>query len=658
MCGIGGRLNFDGQKPVGRGALSRMMRVMQHRGPDGQGFYLGRGVGLGHVRLAIIDVDAGVQPMSNEDGTIWIVFNGEIYNFPELRTRLLKAGHVFRTRTDTEVVVHLYEEHGAACVTHLRGMFAFAIWDERKRRLLLVRDRVGIKPLYYYQSKDSLVFASELKGLLAMPDVQRLLHEDAIDTFWTYRFLPGCETLLRGIHKLLPGHLMVVEAGRRPVISQYWDLKFERCPGDMTLSTAAEQLTDMLQESVAQHMISDGPVGFLLSGGVDSSALVALAARQASTPLRTYTVGFREPGIVDERPYARLVAASLGTRHHETTFSADQFWSFLPRLVWHLEEPVCEAPAVALHFVSKQASEHVKVLLSGEGGDEAFGGYSTYPNMLALGHLQSRLGPLRNMTGAAARKAGALLRSERLVRYGALMPLRLDQHYWSRCGSPLARLGVDGKPVYCSDFRERIDESRAAQIARTLFSVVEREDTLSRMLYVDTKTWLADDLLVKADKVTMANSLELRVPLLDHRILEFAASLPPELKVKRRETKRVLRKAFATMLPAEVLRRKKAGFPLPYAGWLARELRERVQELLLDRNAFVLSIFDRRQVGMILDAHARQGSLQHQVFSLIVLELWHQCFLRATVHPTQATDSQALVRGTRRALTESGAAYE
>jgi asparagine synthase (glutamine-hydrolysing) len=645
MCGIGGRLNFNPHKPVGRDALIRMMGVLRHRGPDGDGFYVGRGVGLGHRRLAIIDVNSGTQPMSNEDGSVWIVFNGEIYNFMELRSRLLKRGHVFRTRCDTEVIVHLYEEHGPRCVDHLRGMFAFAIWDEKVQRLLLVRDRVGIKPLYYYQSKDSLVFASEVKALLTMPDVPRRLDEAVIDTLWTHRFLPGSETLLQGIRKLPPGHSMIAEPGRDPVITQYWDLSFERRGQVMTLSDAAEQLTAMLQETVRQHMIADGPVGFLLSGGVDSSAVVALGAQGTDAELRTYTVGFGGQDIVDERPFARLVARRLNTRHHETTFSAEEFWSSLPHLLWHLEEPICEAPAVALHFVSRLASEHVKVLLSGEGGDEAFAGYSTYPNMLALGRLQSQLGGLRKPVGALTYALGGLLRSERLVRYGSLLPLELEQHYWTRCGSPFSRLGVDAKPVYCREYRARIDAHRAGHTARALFSAVKQEDVLNRMLYVDTKTWLPDDLLVKADKITMANSVELRVPLLDHPILEFAASLPPQFKVRGRETKRVLRKSMGAMIPAEVLQRKKAGFPLPYARWLACELKERVRELLLDPQAFVLSVFDRKQVALMLDTHAKRRSLEHPVFSLIVLELWHRCFLQArALHPGPTAGPCSMVR--------------
>ena len=628
MCGICGKLNFDRQTPVDQGILRQMMAVMQHRGPDGQGVYVSESVGLGHVRLSIIDLDSGAQPMSNKDESVQIVFNGEIYNFQELRQGLLAKGHIFRTHSDTEVIIHLYEEYGPECVKHLRGMFAFAIWDTRRQRLVVARDRVGIKPLYYYQAKDSLLFASEIKALLALPEVPRVLDDQVVDTFWTYQFLPGSSTMLRGILKLLPGHVLVVDAGKPPVIQQYWDLRFAPRSDDITLERAAEELTDLLRETIRQHMIADVPVGFLLSGGMDSSALLSLAIQETRKEVSTFTIGFDAQGIVDERPFARLVAQRFGTRHFEATVSCDQFWDFLPELLWRLEEPVCEAPAVALHYISKEARGHVKVLLSGEGGDEAFAGYSNYPNMLALERLQSLCGPLRGIAGKVMHAIGRVLGNQRLAHYGALMPLRLEQHYWSRVGTPFARRGIDGRLIYTSQYAEQFDRQRGAEIAQRFYATVDDQDALSKMLYLDSKTWLPDDLLVKADKITMGNSLELRVPLLDHKVLEFAASLPAEQKVKGWETKRVLRRALGPVLPEEVLQRKKAGFPVPYAAWLARGLRNRVQELLLDPQAFILSFFDRKQVELLLAAHAKGQSLQRAVFSLIVLELWHQQFMR------------------------------
>ena len=607
-----------------------MMAAMRHRGPVGEGIYLSGAVGLGHVRLSIIDLEYGGQPIANEDGSVWIVFNGEIYNFQELRRELSAKGHVFRTQSDTEVIVHLYEEHGPDCVAELRGMFAFAIWDVRRQRLLLARDRVGIKPLYFYLSSQSLLFASEIKALLALPEVPRVLDEQSIDTFWTYRFLPGSSTMLRGVQKLLPGNILLVDADTAPVIRPYWDLQFTTARGAITLEGAAQQLADLMRETVRQHMNADAPVGVLLSGGMDSSALLSLATQECDKEISTFTIGFDEQGVVDERPFARLVAQRFGSRHFEATMSREQFWDHLPQLLWQLEEPVCEAPAVALHFISKEARRHVKVLLSGEGGDEAFAGYPNYPNMLALEQLQNLCGPSRGLVGVAMRLAGMALGSQRLTRYGTLMPLALEDHYWSRAGTPFARQAIGGRSVYTTRYSETLDTSRAAETAQRLYTNVQGQDTLSKMLYLDTKTWLPDDLLIKADKVTMGNSLELRVPMLDHMVLEFAASLPVAFKVKGWRTKRVLRKAFGSVLPKEVLQRKKAGFPVPYAGWLAAGLAPRVRELLLDPQAFILSFFDRKQVELILAAHLKTEALQHFVFSLIALELWYQRFMRVS----------------------------
>jgi asparagine synthase (glutamine-hydrolysing) len=566
--------------------------------------------------------------MSSRDGSVWIVFNGEIYNFIQLRKELITKGYIFRTQSDTEVIICLYEEYGADCVLHLRGMFAFAIWDSRRRRLLLARDRVGIKPLYYYECDWGLVFASEVKAILALEQVTGVVDEEMIDLFWTYQFLPRNYTMFKKVQKLLPGHVLIVEEGKLPQIKQYWDLKFVPAHTQVKLEDAAEELLTLLREAVRLHMISDAPVGFLLSGGVDSSAVLTLAREQVSGPLRTFTLGFDEEGVVDERPFARLVAHRCGTDHYETTLSPQQFWSFLPRLLWHLEEPVCEAPAVALHYVSQLAKDHVKVLLSGEGGDEAFAGYSNYQNMLTLQWMQQATGSLRGCVGAAMRVLGRLLDHDLLRRYGALMPLDLDEHYWSRAGSPTARVSPSGESMYVTAYATG-RRGRAEDTAHFFHSMLNNEiDLLGRMLYVDTKTWLPDDLLLKADKVTMGNSLELRVPLLDHKILEYAASLPSTFKLKGREGKRILREAFSSILPREVLDRKKAGFPVPYAAWLAGPLLGSVKDLLLEPNAFVLSFFHRHQVELLIKRHVEKRLHQRAVFSLVVLELWAKQFLR------------------------------
>ncbi len=626
MCGIAGKLHFEPCRPVEQPEIEGMLAVMRHRGPDGLGVHLDGPLGLGHLRLSIIDLTTGSQPMANEDETVWIVFNGEIYNFHELRADLLARGHRFRTHSDTEVILHLYEEHGRECVKYLRGMFAFAIWDGRARRLFLARDRVGIKPLYYFANASLLAFASELKALLTLPDAPRELNEAAVDAFWCFNYLPGELTMFKGICKLLPGHWLEASANGRWTTGQYWDLNFAEPRPFPDLQAAADELSSLLRETIRLHMIADVPVGFLLSGGMDSSAVLSYAAAVTSKPISTFTVGFDGEGIVDERPYARLMAEKHGSRHFEASFSADDFWNYLPRLFWHLDEPVCEPPAVALHFISEVARQHVKVLLSGEGGDEAFGGYPNYPNQLTLDRLRRACGPLRHVVGNAVVALGRCLGCRRLAEYGRMLPLELPDYYWSRVGSPFLRDNTTSG--YARGFKNHLNGYDPAGIVRGLYGQVAGRPLLDQMLYLDTKTWLPDDLLVKADKVTMASSLELRVPLLDHKVLEFAASLPTGFKVKGREIKRVLKAAFARVLPPEILNRKKAGFPVPYGRWLAGELWSPARDLLLCGSGFTSQVFERVALEGFLERHRQAGDFQREIFSLLALEFWHRQFFK------------------------------
>jgi asparagine synthase (glutamine-hydrolysing) len=395
MCGIAGQLSLDPHRPADGALVRRMTSAMVHRGPDGSGHLVRGPVALGHRRLAIIDLDTGAQPLSNEDGTVWVTFNGEIYNFRELRASLQARGHVFRTDSDTEVIVHLYEDYGEDCVTHLKGMFAFAVWDERGRRLFLARDRVGIKPLYYARTATSLLFASEIKALLEDPALPRRFDPRAIDRFLTYYYLPGEGTLFEGIQRLAPGHSLTVADGR-VTVRQYWDIDFAATAYSGNFDDAVHSLRGLLDRTVAGHLMSDVPVGVLLSGGVDSTGMLRYAADHCSTPVRTFTIGFAGQRFADERPYARLAAQHFGAEHHEMTLDAAQFSELLPLYAWHMEEPVCEPPAIALYAVSQLARQQsVKVLLSGEGGDEAFGGYNKYAYLLALETAKSLLGPAR-----------------------------------------------------------------------------------------------------------------------------------------------------------------------------------------------------------------------------------------------------------------------
>jgi asparagine synthase (glutamine-hydrolysing) len=624
MCGIAGKLVFDSEAKADAGLLRRMMQTIAHRGPDGDGVYCDGPVALGHRRLAIIDLRTGDQPMSNEDGSVWVVFNGEIYNFRALRAELQSRGHVFRSSSDTEAIVHLYEDLGDRCVEHLQGMFAFALWDARARRLLLARDRVGIKPLYFADTGRSLVFGSEIKAVLADPTVHRDTDWTCIDRFLTYYYLPGDRTLMRSVRKLEPGHCLTVQDGKVSV-KQYWDLSFTGAHGSTSLEDSARSLRELLQASVRSHMISDVPVGVLLSGGVDSSGVLALAS-QGSEPLHSFTVGFDGADVTDERPYARLAAEAFGTHHHETTISSDDFADFLPRYVWHMEEPVCEPPAIALYFVSKLARDlGIKVLLSGEGGDEAFAGYQDYRNLLALEALKTGFGPARGLVGAGFRTLQRV-GWRRAAHYSELTSLASDDYYFSRTATPGTPFNRLKAALYTEGLVACLDDSRSDEPTRRLLGKAPARPLLDRLLYVDTKSWLPDDLLVKADKMTMAASVELRVPLLDHRVLEFAATLPWQHKVFGWKLKRVLRQALAPLLPAAILQRKKAGFPVPYARWMRHELAPHIHDVLLSPSSLCRQLFNRRAVEQILADNASAPGCPKEVFSLLVLEHWHRQF--------------------------------
>jgi asparagine synthase (glutamine-hydrolysing) len=626
MCGICGKLNFHKNGTVEPALIRGMMDAIRHRGPDDEGLYCASEVGLGHRRLSIIDLNSGHQPLSNENGTIWIVFNGEIYNYRELRTFLLSKGHVFKTQTDTEVIVHLYEEFGPHCLEKLRGMFAFAVWDENAKTLFLARDRVGIKPLYYYMTDDFLVFASEIKAILVDPAVHREIAPEIIDRFLTFLYLPGEQTLLKGIRKLAPGHYLLIKDGRQE-LRQYWDLEFSKPSQAPSLNDASSQLESLLAETIELHMIADVPVGVLLSGGVDSTAVLSYAAEKTQKEINTFTVGFCDPGVADERPYARLAAEKFVTRHRDMTITAPDFASFMPQYVWHMEEPVCEPPAIAMHCVSKLARNYVKVLLSGEGGDEAFAGYSNYRNLLWLERIKHALSPLNGTASRGLLLANSWLHSSRLAKYVPLMNARFPEYYYSRTSDPYRYTGNGLGTVYTADFARSINREHTLGPLRRLQEHVRGLNTLDAMLYIDTKTWLPDDLLIKADKMTMANSLELRVPLLDHKILEFAAALPSSLKVHGLTTKYLAKKTLEKRIPKRILERRKAGFPVPYEAWLRKELRGWAHEVLLDRKTTNRGYFAAPAVQQLLARDEARGGHSKEIFSLITLEMWHRTFL-------------------------------
>jgi len=625
MCGICGKMNFEQNNSIHPALIQSMLNTIRHRGPDDEGLYVKSSIGLGHRRLSIIDLSCGHQPLSNEDGTVWIVFNGEIYNYQELRAFLVGKGHNFKTQSDTETIVHLYEEFGPECVEKLRGMFAFAIWDENNRTLFLARDRVGIKPLYYCLTDKYLVFASEIKAILADPSVKREVAPEIVDRFLTFLYLPGEETMLKGINKLSPGHYLTVKDGKAEA-KQYWDLQFVKSARPRSLATAKHELLELLAETVELHMIADVPVGALLSGGMDSTAVLSFAVERTAKEISTYTVGFSDPGVTDERPYAQLAAQRFGTRHYEITISADDFAAFMPQYVWHMEEPVCEPPAIAMYYVSKLASRHVKVLLSGEGGDEAFAGYSNYRNLLWLERLKRSAAPFNGTIARGLSLADSIFYLPRIRKYVPLMSADFPSYYFSRTSNPFLYAGNGLGKLYSPQFEKSINRERTLEPVRRLQSHVEGENTLDAMLYIDTKTWLPDDLLIKADKMTMANSLELRVPLLDHKVLEFAAAVPANLKVHGFTTKYLAKTALEGQIPRPILNRRKVGFPVPYERWLRLELRDWVRDILLDSKTRNRGYFDPKKMEKLLACSHSEAAYFKEIFSLTTLELWHRAF--------------------------------
>jgi asparagine synthase (glutamine-hydrolysing) len=605
-----------------------MMDIMTHRGPDDEGKYIANHVGLGHRRLSIIDLDTGRQPISNEDNSIWIVFNGEIYNYRDLQSELKNRGHDFKTNSDTEVIIHLYEEYGEKSLLKLRGMFAFAIFDKKRNRLFIARDRIGIKPLYYTCTKKSIIFASEIKAIIQDCDVKRHVNPEGLCSFLKYSYTPGPETVFHNIYKLQPGHYLVAE-NDNVVINKYWDLgDYYSSSNGKSRESLEEDLIDLLKESVKLHMISDVPVGFLLSGGVDSTAMLALYTEQNKHSVKTFTIGFEGEKFEDERKYARIAAKKYGVDHYETTVTDKQFFEFLPDYIWFMEEPIFEPPAVSLYYVSKLARKHVKVLISGEGGDEAFAGYPTYRNLVWLERFKKYIGPYATkMIEGLNNKRRYLFQSEKFDKYLPLVNIPLEKYYYSRASSPASLFNKDAQSLFSSSYLGKFNSESLGQSFYRHFGNVRNNGSLTQMLYIDSKTWLPDRLLIKADKITMANSLELRVPLLDHKVLEFSAGLPENMKLRGFTTKYIFKNILKSRLPKEIIKRKKAGFPIPYDHWL-RKNRQWVFDVLLDRKSLERGYFNKNTLkDYLLNKWVKTGGNTMDIFNLVTMEMWHRKFI-------------------------------
>jgi asparagine synthase (glutamine-hydrolysing) len=625
MCGIYGVVSRTTDKVVDRITLRRMGQVLYHRGPDDEGCRVDEQVGLGVRRLSIIDLATGHQPVTNEDKTLWLVFNGEIYNYQELRATLEKKGHVFVTRSDTEVIIHAFEEYGDRCVEHLNGMFVFAIWDAPRRRLTIARDRLGIKPLYYWVSGDQIVFGSELKAVIAHPDVPRQLDFMALDQFLTLEYIPSPRTIFQRIYKLPPAHRLIFQDGRLTV-EPYWDVRPRELPED---EAACEQmLTDLIRDAVRLQLVSDVPLGALLSGGIDSSTVVAFMSEALSIPVRTFSIGFDDQ-TYDELPYARTVAAHFGTDHCEEVLQPD-IASLAEQLVHHLDEPFGDFSVFPTYLVCRLASQSVKVVLSGDGGDELFGGYETYVAQDIDRYYRRLPGPLRqkalpalmNWVPPRSAKRGLINEAKRFVEGGAL-PASLQHTRWMMFMSD-----HDKAQLYQPDLRASLDGCTATSLLESHFQRAARWDPLAQQQYVDIKTYLVDDILTKVDRMSMAASIEARVPLLDHRIVEFALSLPPHSKLRRGRTKLVLRQAMRGRLPEVVLNRPKQGFSIPLKHWLHGSLQPMMTDLLSSGCVQRRGYFEPETVNRWVSEHLQgRANHSHRLWALMVFEIWHRQML-------------------------------
>jgi asparagine synthase (glutamine-hydrolysing) len=620
MCGIAGIFHRNGQRAVDRDVLTRMARSIQHRGPDDEGFFVEGSIGFGSRRLSIVDRALGHQPLANEDGRLWITFNGEIYNHPELSRQLAARGHVYRTHCDTETALHAYEEYGMSVAEHLRGMFAFAIWDGPQKRLLLVRDRLGIKPLYYCQQGDTFLFASEVKALLEY-GFPFGVEEEVLECYLRLGYVPGELTLFRGIRKLLPGHVLIANSGQSDIeVRRYWSPRFEPRE-DLTEERALEEFRALLEETVAQHRLGEVPQGIFLSGGVDSSALLAITAGQVNEPAMTFSVGYEEAREESEFAYARTVAKKFGARHFEHELSGKNFADSLSRLIWHMDEPVADPAAIPLFFIAQLAKEHITVVHSGEGADEILAGYSIYGKMERLSAFQRLTGPLGSRLLAGG--LGLPFLPERIRRYAELANKPLSQRYQGvrrvLTAETLGRISRNGF------FEEEASRYRR-EFFRQLYRDAEGYPDLNQMLSVDLQTWLPDDLLVKADKMTMAASIELRVPFLDHIVVEFAAGLPCHFKRRKGQSKYLLKTLMRPHLPAEILDAPKRGFPIPLRRWLAADLYKTARAWLLD-SPFLARFFVRSEMEKLLESH-RSGptDLSGEIYGLACISIWHDTF--------------------------------
>lgn len=643
MCGICGiAIPEQSHRRVDEARLVAMRDALHHRGPDGAGIFNDGRTGLGHRRLSIVDPRGGHQPMANEDETVWIAFNGEIYNHDLIRPALEAAGHIYKTRSDTETILHLYEQSGPAGVEQLRGMFAFAIWDSVRKQLFLSRDRLGIKPLYYVHGDDgTLYFASEIKALLEAHAVKPELNYEVLADFATNRATSGEETLFRGVRRLPPGHNLIWRNGSIR-IERYWDLDFTKDPVRQSDDQYIEQFGDLFSDCVRSHLMSDVPLGMFLSGGLDSSAIAAVMSGFVRDPIKTFSVAFAERDA-NELEYARIVADEFRTDHHEIVVSPEEFFEALPSMVYQEDEPIAHPSSVPLYFVSRLASRHVKVVLTGEGSDELMAGYNKYRvgiYNLVLGRRYEKIAP--QFVRAAVRRAIDLLPVDSRAR-------RVLQRTFLRLPANLRDVYLDNFSVFSPTMQddlfsaatiERMTDRDPYRIPVGIMDELQGCDLLDRLLAADLKTYL-HELLMKQDQMSMAASIESRVPFLDHRLVEFVNRLPVDLKLRGWTTKYILRRAMRERLPERILSRRKMGFPVPVGSWFRGEFRSILDEYVLSERALRRGIFNGDYVRQLAARHSAGENHSERLWMLVNFEIWHRRFIDGEVMPAAADRDSA-----------------
>jgi asparagine synthase (glutamine-hydrolysing) len=636
MCGICGIYSYRNDEPVDPGLLGRINDLLTHRGPDDSGSHVDGPLGIAMRRLIIIDPESGHQPLYNENRSIAVICNGEIYNFPRLRGYLEAKGHKFSSRSDCEVIVHLYEEEGAACVEKLQGMFALAVWDEKNKKLFVARDRLGIKPLYYTDQKGMLVFASELKSILAHPAVSRRLSHEGLHHYLSLNYVPAPFTLVENVHQLLPGQYLVCSPEGIELHS-YWDLRFDE---DHSLDERkwADEVADKLRSCVESHLVSDVPFGAFLSGGIDSSAVTAYMADILDGPVSTFSIDFKEKSFSEAR-YARMIAERFACDHHEIEVSPDVV-SLLETLIWHADDPLADSSMIPVYLLAKFARESVTMVLTGDGGDEVFAGYDTY-NAYYVRKMYRRL-PAWFRRHIVKKAVDALpvsltkvsfdFKAKRFVE-GAELDAEEAHFWWRVIFSETAK-----SRLYSDDVRERLAPVRTPELYKHYFAASGTDDPLNRMLYVDTRFYLPADMLAKVDRMTMANALEARVPFLDHELVELAARIPSSMKFKKRIKKYILKKALEGVLPSDVLYRRKAGFNVPVNVWLAGELNRLAREVLSRERLGATGLFDMDFVDTMLAEHQnRKRDHGYALWGLMCFQVWYEMFIAAPrVTPPEA----------------------